>query len=87
MGHWRFLLGGAKSEYGDWKEKEERGAGFGFHVFLGWYGIGRRNITWKREEKRFNTEGTEAGAQSSQRRDPGRSLVAVVPPLRGPTRH
>jgi hypothetical protein len=40
----------------------------------------------KRKREGFNTEGAEVGAQSSQRRDLGRSLVAVVPPLRGPTR-
>jgi len=44
MGHWGFLLGGAKGEYGDWKKEEERGAEFFIHDALGWFGIGRGNI-------------------------------------------
>ena len=44
MGGHVFLLGGAESKDGEWEKEEQRGAGFGFHGFLVWCGIGRRNI-------------------------------------------
>ena len=44
MGHWGFLLGGAKGENGDWKKEEERCAEFFVHDGLGRFGIGRGNI-------------------------------------------
>jgi len=60
-------LGGAEGDDADGKKEEERGAEFWFHVFLGWCGIGWRNITWRGGRKKKITQRRRVRGDSQRR--------------------
>ena len=67
-------MGSAESDYRDRKKEEQRGAGFGFHGFLVWCGIERRNIAWggeKREKDNAEARRTQRFAEKRSRETVG----------------